>query len=93
MAASLHTLSKSKLISAWQCPRRSGYHINADVLEVEIVSGEVVVTHFGMRTMPFIRYRLGDLAALSEKSCSCGRRLPRHGALAARPPLARLPGC
>ena len=61
---------------AWQCPQRSGYHINADILAVEIVSGEVVVTHLGQRTMPFIRYRLGDMASLSAKPCPCGCGLP-----------------
>lgn len=38
---------------------------------------EMVVTSFFQRTMPLIRYRIGDTGALAEKqSCACGRRMP-----------------
>lgn len=40
--------------------------------------GEVVVTSFSNYSMPFIRYRVGDYAILSEyKKCSCGCNYPK----------------
>lgn len=71
---------------AHQCPQ-GGMHITAEDIIVEIVdqagnavpsgtSGEVVVTHLATSEFPFIRYRTGDIAALSEERCHCGRGLP-----------------
>lgn len=71
---------------AHQCPR-GGMHITAEDIIVEIVdkdgkvlpkgeAGEVVVTHLATGEYPFIRYRTGDVAVLSDKSCPCGRGLP-----------------
>jgi phenylacetate-CoA ligase len=71
---------------AHECPR-GGMHITADRLIVEIVGedgrllrpgelGEIVVTHFDTPEMPFIRYRTGDMGALSSNPCPCGRGLP-----------------
>lgn len=71
---------------AHQCPE-GGMHITAEDIIVEIVdgagnvvphgqSGEVVVTHLATRDFPFIRYRTGDVATLSNKLCQCGRGLP-----------------
>jgi phenylacetate-CoA ligase len=64
-----------------------GMHITADRLLVETVAedgrrtapgelGEIVVTHFDTPEMPFIRYRTGDMGALSSERCACGRTLP-----------------
>jgi phenylacetate-CoA ligase len=71
---------------AHQCPQ-GGMHITAEDIVVEIVdsngdavphgsAGEVVITHLATSEFPFIRYRTGDVAVLSEKSCACGRGLP-----------------
>jgi phenylacetate-CoA ligase len=71
---------------AHECPAR-GMHITADRLIVEIVDhdgqllprgqlGEIVVTHLDTPEMPFIRYRTGDMGALSARTCACGRTLP-----------------
>jgi phenylacetate-CoA ligase len=38
--------------------------------------GKVVLTHLTNYPMPFIRYEVGDMAALSDRSCGCGRTLP-----------------
>jgi phenylacetate-CoA ligase len=67
---------------ASQCP--SGrYHLHEDVVKVEILDeegrptdgvGEVVGTELHNRTMPFVRYRQGDLARISDERCPCGRR-------------------
>ncbi len=61
-------------------------HIHADLNIVEIIrdgepvppgeSGEVVVTNLSNKAMPFIRYRIGDIGALEEGTCTCGRGLP-----------------
>jgi phenylacetate-CoA ligase len=71
---------------AHECPA-GGMHLTAEDVIVEIVdaqgrvlppgqSGEIVVTHLATRDFPFIRYRTGDVATLSEASCPCGRGLP-----------------
>jgi phenylacetate-CoA ligase len=70
----------------WQC-RKANYHIDADRIIVEIVDddgnptppgqvGHVVCTELYSYTMPFIRYRLLDIAAMSTRTCSCGCRFP-----------------
>jgi len=71
---------------AHQCCEQGGYHINAESYIVEVVKGgqpvklgeigEVLVTDLNNLCAPLIRYRLGDLAVLSDKECACGRGLP-----------------
>jgi phenylacetate-CoA ligase len=71
---------------AWQCTKREGYHIDADLLILEVVRGnervssgergEIVVTNLLNYAMPLIRYRVGDIGVLDDKTCSCGRGLP-----------------
>lgn len=74
-------------IIAWECPHGGGYHVDQDFNFVEVVKpdgtpaepgevGEVVLTNLYQRAMPIIRYRVGDLAALSTEPCACGRSLP-----------------
>lgn len=71
---------------AHQCPQ-GNMHITAEDIIVEIVDktgsvvpygipGEVVVTHLATSEFPFIRYRTGDVAVLSNACCGCGRGLP-----------------
>lgn len=71
---------------AHQCPA-GGMHLTHEDVIVEIVdaqgrvlphgeSGEIVVTHLATRDFPFIRYRTGDVGALDDQPCSCGRTLP-----------------
>ena len=38
----------------------------------EGVDGNIVITNFHARHMPFIRYRVGDLGVLGPSQCSCG---------------------
>lgn len=66
---------------ASQCPRGS-YHLHEDVVHTEILDddgrptdgvGEVVGTELHNRTMPFVRYRQGDLARIVDERCPCGR--------------------
>jgi len=67
---------------ASQCPE-GRYHLHEDVVKTEILDdagkptdgiGEVVGTELHNRTMPFVRYRQGDLARISDERCPCGRR-------------------
>ena len=72
---------------AWQCPERSGYHIDADSLIMEFLdakgdevsageSGEIVCTSLFNYAMPLIRYKVGDFGVPSDEECPCGRMLP-----------------
>ncbi len=69
---------------AWECPERNGYHINSDWLIVETVQepsrgvppGSIVVTSLYNEAMPLIRYVVGDVGRLLDRSCPCGRTLP-----------------
>ena len=59
-----------------ECPA-GGLHIPAEGMVVETLeSGELVLTNLDSYAMPLIRYRTGDIGALDDKSCSCGRGLP-----------------
>jgi phenylacetate-coenzyme A ligase PaaK-like adenylate-forming protein len=72
---------------AWQCPEKSGYHIDADSVVMEFLdehgckvssgeSGEIVCTSLFNYAMPLIRYSVGDIGVPSDEECSCGRSLP-----------------
>jgi len=67
---------------AWECTRREGYHIDADLLIIEVVRGnepvspgergEIVVTNLLNYAMPLIRYRVGDIGVLGDEACPMG---------------------
>ena len=69
---------------AYECPAEDGMHVSDD-LYLEVCDpltgeplpagsiGEVVVTTLGNETYPLIRYGTGDLSALAEETCPCGR--------------------
>ena len=71
---------------ASECQSHEGLHINMDSLLVEFIKdgrpalpGEeasVVITDLMNYGMPFIRYKVGDIAVLSDKQCTCGRHMP-----------------
>ena len=71
---------------SWECKQQAGHHINADGLIVEVIRdgrealpgerGEIVITALSAYTMPFIRYKIGDIGVLSGRRCPCGRGLP-----------------
>jgi phenylacetate-CoA ligase len=82
---------------AHECTAHCGLHVSAGRLHVEIVGdddrpaapgevGRVLVTTLLRRTMPLLRYEIGDLAAAldSTQRCACGRGLPRIGAIRGR---------
>jgi phenylacetate-CoA ligase len=71
---------------ASECEQHNGLHVNADGLYVEILAngrpaaegepGAIVVTDLANRAMPIIRYKIGDVAVASSRTCTCGRGLP-----------------
>ncbi len=75
---------------AWQCPRSGCYHINDENVIVEIENpdehsfGEVVITNLNRFSMPFIRYKNGDLAKKSDVPCQCGIKLSMLAEIAGR---------
>jgi phenylacetate-CoA ligase len=81
---------------AYECDARAGHHVVAESYIVEILKngkpappgelGEVVVTDLNNHCMPFIRYRIGDLAVAidPDEPCPCGRGLPRIGRIEGR---------
>jgi len=71
---------------AHPCPTGEHYHVNAELLFLEILDdagnacrpgemGMVVITPFYSTAQPLIRYEQGDLATPGEP-CACGRSLP-----------------
>ena len=74
---------------AFECEERAGLHVNEDHFILEIIdpetleavppgtSGELVFTTITKQGFPLIRYRTGDISALVEGDCSCGRTTVR----------------
>ena len=72
---------------AWQCHARDLYHLNHDIVVVEVVDddgravrpgevGHLVLTSLVNSLLPIIRYRIGDSAVVADRPCACGERLP-----------------
>ena len=69
---------------AYECPRENGMHLAEDQY-VEICDpstgeplptgsvGEVVVTNLANECYPLVRYGTGDLSAVDDEMCACGR--------------------
>lgn len=78
---------------ASECEHHTGLHVSADTLLVEVEEspelpaglGRVIVTDLLNRSMPLIRYEIGDLASLGDDTpCPCGRSLPLIGNIEGR---------
>ena len=78
---------------AHECPVSGGFHVNSELVLIEILddegrpcepgqTGRVIATPLFGTAQPLIRYELGDLATWGE-SCPCGR---------AHPVIARIDG-
>jgi len=72
---------------AQECEQHRGLHLFNEYLFVEVVHesgrpaesgevGEIVVTDLTNLYMPFLRYRTGDLAVPTARTCACGRGMP-----------------
>lgn len=79
-----------------ECEQQQGFHVWGDLIYPEILDpdtqrplppgqrGELVVTMLQKEGLPIIRYRTGDIAALIEEPCACGRTHPRMERLSGR---------
>lgn len=82
-------------ILAYSCPS-GGLHISAENAVIEVLdpvtlrplppgeTGVLAVTDLGNYAQPRLRYLLGDMGALSDCPCCCGRTLPLIAALEGR---------
>jgi len=71
---------------ASECKYHKGMHIFSPSVYLEIIKdgkrtkpgeiGEIVITDLLNYGMPFIRYQVGDMGALGDRECECGRKLP-----------------
>lgn len=74
---------------ALECEHGS-YHIMDENVIVENEgnyadgSGDILVTELNNTTMPFIRYRIGDVGEVSKEKCKCGRNLTMLNAMNGR---------
>jgi len=74
---------------AFECAERDGLHVNEDHFIMEVIDpetlkpvprgreGELVFTTITKQGIPLIRYRTGDVSAVIEGDCPCGRKLAR----------------
>ena len=81
---------------AYECEAHAGHHVVGEGYIVEVLKdgkpalpgeiGEVVITDLNNYCLPFIRYRIGDLAEQMDQValCVCGRGLPRLGKIEGR---------
>lgn len=78
-----------------ECEARRGGHLRPELAVIEMLDetgravapgepGEIVATPLGVRGMPLVRFRTGDIATLLETPCSCGRRTVRLGPILGR---------
>lgn len=77
-----------RVVCAAQCPAQEGYHVFSDYGLLELIddagaplteegaAGEVVGTTLLHDYFPLIRYRTGDRAVYTSRSCSCGLPFP-----------------
>ena len=90
------TYASSEMATAFsECKEASGGHLRPELLILEILDddsnpvavgekGEVTVTPLGVKGMPLIRFKTGDISFLIEDECPCGRNTPRLGPVIGR---------
>ena len=74
---------------SFECEKKSGLHVNEDCFILEVIDpaslkplpegreGELVLTTISKEGFPMVRYRTGDLGAVSRGPCPCGRTFAR----------------
>jgi phenylacetate-CoA ligase len=78
-------LSRYNAIEAFKigfiCEKREGFHIHPDLCHVKIAGdglekGELVISNLVNHGTVLFNYRIGDVAAIMDQPCSCGRTFP-----------------
>jgi phenylacetate-CoA ligase len=80
---------------ATECEKHEGMHVDMESNYVELLDhngndvkagedGAVIITSLLNRSMPLIRYKMGDVASLAGKACTCGRTLPLLNSISGR---------
>jgi phenylacetate-CoA ligase len=78
-------LSRYNAIEAFKigyfCEKREGFHIHPDLCHVKIAGGgsekgELVISNLVNHGTVLFNYRIGDVAAITDQPCSCGRTFP-----------------
>ena len=81
---------------SFECACKNGLHINEDHFIVEVIDphteepvafgevGELVFTTITKQGFPLIRYRTGDISALIDGPCECGRTFVRMNRVSGR---------
>ena len=79
-----------------ECEFQKGFHVWSDLIYPEILDpethsplppgkrGELVVTMLQKEGLPIIRYQTGDITAICDEPCPCGRTHPRLERLSGR---------
>ena len=81
--------------SITECGHHCGGHVPADLILVELLDeqnnpvaegeeGEVVITTLGVRGMPLLRFRTGDICIGYTERCACGRGTMRLSSVIGR---------
>lgn len=82
--------------STYECERQDGWHINEDSYVFEVLDqqtgaplpdgeyGVLVVTSLFREASPFFRYKVGDIVALRDEPCKCGRTFRRMSSVQGR---------
>lgn len=95
-AKAYSTYASSETVTTFcECESSFGGHISPELGFVEILDddnnilpngefGEVTITPFYTQGMPLVRYKTGDVAAIIDKKCSCGRNSQRITAIIGR---------
>ena len=90
------TYASSEMATAFcECEERCGGHLRPELLILEIINnegnpvppgekGEVVVTPLGVKGIPLLRFRTGDLSFIIPEPCHCGRNTLRLGPIIGR---------
>lgn len=90
------TYASSEMATAFsECKEAAGGHLRPELLVLEILDdesnpvapgekGEVTVTPLGVKGMPLIKFKTGDISFLIEDDCPCGRNTPRLGPIIGR---------
>lgn len=90
------TYASTEMATAFcECEKGQGGHLRPELVILEILDdegnplpsgekGEVTVTPLGIKGMPLMRFRTGDISFIIEEPCPCGRNTPRLGPIIGR---------